>query len=71
MGGTSYSTENRSFRAASAGYFTSSPDEIFKQNKKKVIHESMNPVGVTIREARDSDVHPNSIPIILALDLTG
>ena len=68
MGGGSYSENSRSIRAESLGYTTKSAHEIFKQ---KSINNAMNPYGVVIRESRDSDEHPNSVPIILALDVTG
>ncbi len=71
MGHTSYSHGDRSVRAASAGYYTKSIDDVFIQNKKRVIHESMKPEKALLREARDSDTHPASVPIIIALDLTG
>ena len=71
MGGSSYSHSSRNLRSHSEGYYTKSANEIFTQNTKRVIHEQMNPKGVTIRESRDSENHPNSIPIIIALDFTG
>ena len=71
MGGTKYNLDDRILRAKSAGYASKPVNDIFVQNKERKAHESMNPKGVTFREARDSEVHPNSLPIILGLDVTG
>lgn len=71
MGYSHYSVSDRSERAFSSGYHTKSADEIFEQNRKRMIHESMEPSKATLREARDSEAHPNTVPIILALDVTG
>jgi len=71
MGGTRYDLGARLSRAEAAGYGKKSASEIFTQNSLRMAHESMNPNGVVFREARDSDVHPNTVPIILGLDVTG
>lgn len=71
MGGTRYDFGAREDRAKKVGYASKSASEIFTQNALRMAHESMNPNGVIFREARDSDVHPNTVPIILGLDVTG
>lgn len=71
MGGTRYDLGARLSRATAAGYGFKSASEIFVQNQLGMAHESMNPNGITFREARDSEVHPNTVPIILGLDVTG
>lgn len=66
------------------GSWTSSSWDSYKKSKSiddkstvsSIYHSSeckdtMNPKGVTIRESRDSDEHPNSNAIILGLDVTG
>jgi len=68
MGGGGYSTSLRSSRADDLGYKTKAVHEIFTH---KSINNAMNPSGITVRESRDSEEHPASVPIILALDVTG
>lgn len=69
MGNSRYTDDAYSFFSKQAK--TKSTDEIFKQNKKGVIALTMNPKGVEFRESRDSDAHPESIPIMVWLDVTG
>lgn len=71
MGFTSYDASFRAIRATTEGYHIKSASEIFTQIKKREIHTLMDPHGLTKREARDSEAHPNTVPIIVALDLTG
>lgn len=68
MGHGSYSYTSRSLKAKNLGYDTKSSSEIFKQRS---VNNAMDPNGVTLRESRDSKEHPNSVPVVLALDVTG
>jgi len=68
MGHGTYSYTGRMDRAVSAGYYTKPTEEIFSS---KSINNAMNPFGIKLRESRDSKEHPNSIAIIIALDVTG
>jgi len=68
MGGGSYSYSDRLTRSSALGYDTKSAQEIFTERS---MNNAMDPNGVTLRESRDSDEHPNSVPIVLALDVTG
>lgn len=68
MGGGTYSIADRTSRASTMAYASAPIGEIFKQ---KSINNAMNPHGIKVRESRDSDEHPNSLAIILALDVTG
>lgn len=68
MGYGRYSVSDRSLRSKAMGYDNKSTHEIFSQ---KSINNAMDPYNVRVRESRDSDEHPRSLAIVLALDVTG
>jgi len=68
MGHTTYSSSARTVRAITSGYGYKPAEQIFTNRS---INDAMSPHGVGIREARDSEEHPNSLAIILGLDVTG
>ena len=69
MGRSTYSDDAFSYFAKAAK--TKSTNDIFKQTRTGVIANTMDPKGITFREARDSDLHPDSTPIMVWLDVTG
>ena len=69
MGTSSYSFTARA--ASTSLYSSQSLNDTFEQNKRRMIHESMDPKSVKIRECRDSENHPNTVPIVLGMDVTG
>jgi hypothetical protein len=63
--GTFDSTAYRSFTSSTVGKST---DDIYTSRS---IHKDLNPLGVKLRESRDSDDNPSSTPLIVAIDVTG
>lgn len=68
MGGGTYCATNAATRSTKMGYDTKSTHEVFTQ---KNINQAMNPQGIQMRESRDSEEHPNSLAIVIGLDVTG
>jgi len=67
MGGGTYSATASVTRRTSIGAYDLPVGEVLKNRR---IQNAMDPKGITVRESRDSDEHPNSLPIIIGLDVT-
>ena len=75
MGGTTYHHDDyvtRSTARSTSGTPTFAYSDAIRTGKaKREVHPSMSPRGVKIRECRDSEAHPISVPITVLNDLTG
>ncbi len=69
MGSSNYSSDAYSHFANSTK--GKSVDDVFIQNKTRTVATTMSPKGVKFREARDSDNHPESLALMIWLDVTG
>ena len=68
MGGGTYSYMSRMDRTEKSGVMRGSLKDNFKS---KAVTREMTTVGLDFRESRDSEEHPASVAIIVALDVTG
>lgn len=68
MGYGHYSTAAYDRIRITKGYGRKSRSQIFTARS---IDPEMDPRTIVARESRDSDDHPNSLPVIVALDVTG
>ena len=68
MGGGRFSNEAYEHLRRSKGYQNKSREEIFTARN---IDPEMDPAKALVRESRDSEEHPESLSIIVGLDVTG
>jgi hypothetical protein len=67
MGHGSWSSDAYSTLSSTKGYAHKDADEIFAKDA----NSDMLPNGITVRESRDSDDHPESLAVMIFLDVTG
>lgn len=67
MGYSSWS--DAAYRSVASGRAGASAGEIFRGERS--CDPLMDPHGLKVRESRDSEHHPESVPIIVAFDVTG
>jgi len=72
MGGGSFSSlEYRSYATATTRNFDGSVKTIDQVFTQQCVHEDLDPRKIVIRESCDSEDNPESLPIIIGLDVTG
>lgn len=77
MGGGTYSESsysNHTTLRSARGYggsATAHSDDVRSGRAASGVHQRLNPKGLVVRESRDSDEHPASLPIAVFLDVTG
>jgi hypothetical protein len=75
MGSTRWSDDHYNDRArlrAESGRDAFDYDRAIRQGEVAcAVHDKMNPLGVRVRESRDSDAHPESRAVAILLDVTG
>ena len=78
MGGGSWTTSSfcsystsRGRSVDDTGFVTTSYASAQDMYEQRRMHERMDPKKFMVRECRDSDEHPNTLPVILAIDVTG
>jgi len=67
MGYSNWSHDAYTNLSASKSYASKSADDIFSKSAKN----DMLPKNITVRESRDSDIHPESLAVMVFLDDTG
>lgn len=67
MGYSTWSDDAYTNLSASKSYASKSADAIFSRSAKS----DMLPKNITVRESRDSDIHPKSLAVMVFLDDTG
>jgi len=73
MGGGSYNVSAKTTRSSMLYSHVTKDnlDTVFRQKAIGGINEQLDPKGVTFREARDNAEHPESLAVLIGLDVTG
>jgi hypothetical protein len=63
-------TASRAATGTSAFHYTDHVAAVTPRHAM-VVHDKLNPLGVKVRESRDSAEHPESLPVVVVFDVTG